>query len=95
MYVHELGHILISFYYKKFIRIQGELLLETVYNSNNKEHDFEILMYGVFMGYCVIIVYGYYCISEHNDYLIFFVISILYFIGCYYDIFKILNIFKK
>jgi uncharacterized membrane protein YesL len=95
MYVHELGHILISLYYNKFVRLDGDMLLETVFNSDNKEYDFEILLYGIFTGYCVIIVYGYYCISEHNDYLMFIIASIVYFIGCYYDVLKILNIFKK
>jgi hypothetical protein len=92
MYVHEIGHIFYSLLYNKFIKLEGDLLLETVYKKSDDIIELDILMYGILYGYMVIMVYGYYYIKTYKKYDMFIYMSILYLFGCIYDIKQIIKI---
>jgi len=92
MYVHEFGHVISSILYNKFIKLDGPLLLETVYKKSKDDIELNILLYGIFYGYVVIIIYGYYYIKTYRKYDMFIYCSLLYLIGCLYDIRRIIKI---
>ena len=92
MYVHEIGHVISSMIYDKFIKLDGIMLLETVYKKSDDDIEMNILLYGIFYGYIVVIIYGYYYYKNYKKYDTFIYCSILYFIGCSYDIKQIIKI---
>ena len=92
MYVHEFGHVFASIIYNKFIKLDGPLLLETVYKKSESDIELNILLYGILYGYIVVIIYGYYYIKTYKKYDMFIYCSLLYFIGCLYDIKQIIKI---
>jgi len=92
MYVHEFGHVLSSMIYNKFIKLDGPMLLETVYKKSDDNIEINILLYGIMYGYIVIMIYGYYYYKHYKKYDTFIYCSILYLIGCSYDIKQIIKI---
>jgi hypothetical protein len=92
MYVHEFGHVFSSIVFDKFIKLDGPMLLDTIYKKSDDNIEINILLYGILYGYIVILVYGYYYIKTYGKYDTIIYISIMYLIGCWYDIKRIIKI---
>lgn len=92
MYVHEIGHMFISIVYNKFVRLQGSMLLETIYRESEDHQHEEILLYGIVVGYIVIMIYGYYYYKTYKKIDNYIYLSITYLFGCVYDIIELLKI---
>ncbi len=94
IYLHEFGHALVAIIYGKFVTVKYNLTPEVIYNTKNKDEEFNILIFGIVFGFIVIFSYGIYLENkyENKGKIYYYLLLFCYFYGCYYDVLKIMSI---
>lgn len=88
IYVHEFGHYVIAVYYGKLVKVNMDTVPEIVYSTNNKGEEFQILMYGIILGFIVLYVYAIHLKQSYglNGLLLSLLFFTGYLFGCTHDL---------